>query len=314
MDNSVLVTTMWIFFLSVMIVFPFIGTSDRRTVCRRRIVERRWNVEMRNDDSGAVDSVNAQRYDPDDIRFRCTDDEREDLRKKGLIKKFEQYTKKITEDDFASYDKQDFESCKVSYHSKLDDESLSLPSTRSPFIKLASYLSFSDISKKSEYGSRSTCDEVEIISKGKDITYGDDDASISHDEEDISLGSFSIMPSLSELSLSRASSRQAQLVIPPAGVSLIDYDENNLEKAERIDSRVVPGECSICLAEYEIGDSICWSSFGHCKHVYHQDCIIQWFLASAKTEDGTREDGGDSSLRQLMSFRTSCPNCRQTFI
>ena len=62
MDNSVLVTTMWIFFLSVMIVFPFIGTSDRRTVCRRRIVERRWNVEMRNDDSGAVDSVNAQRW------------------------------------------------------------------------------------------------------------------------------------------------------------------------------------------------------------------------------------------------------------
>ena len=44
-------------------------------------------------DSCFLFSILKTRYDPDDIRFRCSDEEKEDLRKKGLMKKFEKYTK-----------------------------------------------------------------------------------------------------------------------------------------------------------------------------------------------------------------------------
>mmetsp|Transcript_26405 Transcript_26405/g.39032 ORF Transcript_26405/g.39032 Transcript_26405/m.39032 type:complete len:246 (+) Transcript_26405:133-870(+) len=56
--------------------------------------------------------------------------------------------------------------------------------------------------------------------------------------------------------------------------------------------REVPAVCTICLASYEIGDSVCHSPNEHCIHVFHTDCAVTWL---------SKKD------------QTLCPCCRQEF-
>jgi len=48
-------------------------------------------------------------------------------------------------------------------------------------------------------------------------------------------------------------------------------------------------ECAICMIEYDVGDVVIYST--HCRHAFHQDCILDWF---------SRE-------------KTQCPSCREVF-
>ena len=283
----------------------------------------------------------------------------------------------------------DLESCNISYHSVKGDGS-SLASTRSPFLRMASYLSFSEISKKNESGSGLICDGVETFHNDlscDDTSHGDtrdyrqsfsrrssfskisfsrassfsqkscDGTShcedidrplplsrrsstsklslsrassfsrkscdgTSHCEDIDCPLSLSRKSSTSKLSLSRGSShhsRKRLLMIPPPGVGLSNDEvsvENDTSKKKglKLDLRVVPAECSICLAEYEVGDHISWSAFGHCKHVFHRDCLMQWFLAHAKNEDLARQNEDGDDIRHMMDFDSPCPNCRQDFL
>ena len=49
--------------------------------------------------------------------------------------------------------------------------------------------------------------------------------------------------------------------------------------------------CSICLADYDDGDDICWSQNDKCNHFFHKECIQTWLL--------THEE---------------CPCCRRDFL
>jgi len=56
-------------------------------------------------------------------------------------------------------------------------------------------------------------------------------------------------------------------------------------------------QCPICLLQMEYGQSISYSNNPACKHVYHRDCISEWFFRP------TNE-----------SMNLFCPCCRQDFI
>mmetsp|Transcript_23659 Transcript_23659/g.28888 ORF Transcript_23659/g.28888 Transcript_23659/m.28888 type:complete len:211 (-) Transcript_23659:70-702(-) len=49
--------------------------------------------------------------------------------------------------------------------------------------------------------------------------------------------------------------------------------------------------CAICLGEYDVGDSVCWSYNPECTHAFHTDCILEWL---EKNKD--------------------CPCCRNKFV
>jgi hypothetical protein len=51
-------------------------------------------------------------------------------------------------------------------------------------------------------------------------------------------------------------------------------EENNATQ----DSRRSQWLCSICLAEYQERDEICWSQNPDCMHVFHYRCIEAWLL------------------------------------
>lgn len=58
---------------------------------------------------------------------------------------------------------------------------------------------------------------------------------------------------------------------PSCDISSVEDDGNN-------DCRLVPNRCAICLDDYQVKDKVVWSSNVLCNHVFHYDCIMDWFV------------------------------------
>lgn len=84
-------------------------------------------------------------------------------------------------------------------------------------------------------------------------------------------------------------------------------------------TRHVPNGCTICLAAFTPGDKLTWSSNTECSHVFHQDCLLNWFQAVGRRLQRKRarrriKIGQEAdSLKQLCQFPKLCPCCRQVF-
>jgi cell division septation protein DedD len=71
-------------------------------------------------------------------------------------------------------------------------------------------------------------------------------------------------------------------LVPPPGITWRQFqnDEEVKEDRESAAARAVSSHCSICLCDMEVGDQITWSANISCNHVYHYDCIYNWFVMS----------------------------------
>ena len=92
-------------------------------------------------------------------------------------------------------------------------------------------------------------------------------------------------------------------------------------------TRDVPINCPICLSTYQPSDLICYSpNYPKCSHVFHQSCIIKWFVEVGR-HDSTIVIGHCDSLlsmkkkksrlndeEYLLGYRMECPCCRQVFV
>ena len=91
--------------------------------------------------------------------------------------------------------------------------------------------------------------------------------------------------------------------------------------------RQIPNGCAICLCPFEATDKVTWSSNKECKHVFHADCLLNWFKTSGRRHLRRRrrqeeQSGGGNQvlsyavdpLVKIINFPMLCPCCRQVFV
>lgn len=107
---------------------------------------------------------------------------------------------------------------------------------------------------------------------------------IQHDIHDIELGES--LPTLVEVGDGSGDDTKAMEVydddifadettfieIPSQGLPSLDAPLEDKRK------RLVPSLCAICLANYEVGDDVVWSSNSECEHAFHEQCIEKWLM------------------------------------
>ena len=71
----------------------------------------------------------------------------------------------------------------------------------------------------------------------------------------------------------------------------------------------ISGTCVICLEQFHKDEVIVWSEDPTCHHVYHHDCLVDYFAAHAER---TTSIGHGRTLR-LDVPQNPCPTCRQPF-
>jgi hypothetical protein len=108
---------------------------------------------------------------------------------------------------------------------------------------------------------------------------------------------------------------EATVTIPMAG------DEYHEDHGSEV-TREVPNGCAICLCAFDEKDSITWSSNASCNHVFHRDCIVDWFVANGRKvlQRQRRQDArtgvvqlSDNALKRITSCPMLCPCCRRDF-
>ena len=83
--------------------------------------------------------------------------------------------------------------------------------------------------------------------------------------------------------------------------------------------------CAVCLNPFEVNQKVTWSSNPDCPHVYHHQCLLEWFVAVGtrdwKTRAGRHDIGTGNDLessmesmrKEICDFVTLCPCTRQDF-
>jgi RING-like zinc finger len=108
---------------------------------------------------------------------------------------------------------------------------------------------------------------------------------------------------------------QQKVYIPLPGQTTLNAEATEDSVRTR---RMVNSGCAICLCRFDPEEKITWSATPTCPHVFHNDCILHWFLAvGRKAENRCVENHPDMTdddiLRAICDFPTNCPSCRQSF-
>ena len=107
--------------------------------------------------------------------------------------------------------------------------------------------------------------------------------------------------------------------IPMAGECRHDVLPEHVKGTQRKE----PNGCAICLCPFEISDKVTWSSNPSCQHVFHEECIKDWLMASGrkflKRQRREQRRTGNLSydsdpVSKITGFPMLCPCCRQPFI
>jgi len=108
-------------------------------------------------------------------------------------------------------------------------------------------------------------------------------------------------------------------------VEAIESQQRHLQQQRRAYS----DGCVVCLNPFEVNQKVTWSSNKDCQHVFHHQCLLEWFDSVGKKAfqkkripqnlgpSNDLESIPSSSLslieKEICDFATQCPCCRQDY-
>lgn len=108
--------------------------------------------------------------------------------------------------------------------------------------------------------------------------------------------------------------QHSSFCIPLAGQRLAKGEGEMTQLPRRIES----DGCAICMNPLDVGQKVVWSSNPECSHVFHHQCLLDWFLAVGakkwKVQAARHIEMDPVSLEQEISkFPKLCPICRRDY-
>lgn len=296
---------MWCCTMVVFIALPFCTSKRRREMCKQGIRERRWirDEEYPEDfDETPVTQARRQQQQREETqrRFRTTKTQEDAIRQQYLSYLMENYTISLGESDI--YDNEATETKGAEY---TDDSSCSDEKERGDLHhKLENHCDATVISSNiGSFDSRDTFDTKNSRTDIEALSETDTPVRESRANSEDSNG-------LLEFEFDNGQ----QVRVPLAGQAV----GNGSTACIPPERRVVSNGCAICLCPFNEGEEITWSSNPDCCHVFHNDCIVNWYLAvGRKAQKRRKRDNPDmtdeEALDTICAFPVLCPCCRQEF-
>lgn len=102
--------------------------------------------------------------------------------------------------------------------------------------------------------------------------------------------------------------------------TVVGVDEENPSTNNAVVTcrRLTPSGCTICLCLFQPDEQVTWSSNTECSHVFHNECLLHWYLAVGRKAQRQRlrrspDISNEEMLSKICDFPTLCPTCRQPF-
>jgi hypothetical protein len=302
-SNNILWTAILTFGLIFFTVMPFCYSKRRRKLCMRRIRERRWIEDERMTNQWYIEAQSVRQeerrrqLEEQQRSFERTRTQEDEIREQFLREKMKNYTI-------------------VSFIQFGFSRHIVLQNLIHRFFFILQRLSESDLVEESE-SQVETMTFDKISRESEDHTQGMDsmEHSLRGDLSDIDEEAPSkvkeesnpVSENNNEADFRYFQEKNGAVCIPAPG------KETTSEK-----NRDVPNGCTICLCQFTTEECVTWSANKNCRHVFHHDCLVHWFLAVGQKVQAKRylrnpEIGEDEALAAICQFPTLCPCCRQDF-
>merc|ERR1719379_1418819 len=278
---------MWVGAATVFLALPLITSKRRRILCMRAIRERRW---ISDDECVELGSDSQRRRQEEERRrnFRTTKSQEDDIRTQYLSFLMNNYTISLTKSDI---------------HNDEDNSEDDTGVTQNDSEKQVDDVRNESNTTADTIDSDAQVIDIEAPAPLRERSSGSEDSS-----EDLLEVEFD---------------NRLRLSVPLPGHAISkEKDESESEEIETTvttaNRRLVSNGCAICLCQFEAGEEITWSSNPNCPHVFHKDCIINWYLTvGRKTQRRRKKENPDmtdeEALELICKFPILCPCCRQEF-
>lgn len=290
---------MWFLTMIVFVVLPFCTSKRRRVLCMRGIRERRWIGDDEYNEYGSSVRQERRQHQREETQrhFQTTRTQEDEIRHQYLSFAMENYTIMLKKSDIREGEEDDENNCGPSTTMSIDNEKQILEHD------VENQCDTTIIS--SDICSQDTIDTED--DKGTDIKTPSSVREKRADSED------------SEDLLSFEFDKNHTVCVPLSGQAVRKEEEQTESTRNVCDSRrLVSNGCAICLCPFEAEEKITWSSNPDCCHVFHTDCIINWYLAVGRKTQKRRKRNNpnmtdEEALNLICEFPILCPCCRQQF-
>ncbi|KAG7364612.1 ring finger domain containing protein [Nitzschia inconspicua] len=291
-DEAILMVICTASMLIIFLCLPFCITKSRRDLCWRRIKERQWIPDARDDSYTAAlrrqQEQRQQQLREEQLHFSTSRTQEDDIREIFLLQCMENYTMSLSRKDIHEMEET---------HSRAG--SIKSLGSRQSFR----YSKKNSLNRDmSESGTVALDLEAQIVGDENKVKEKRPD-SLADDEEEQAVLAFAFDEGC------------RKVYVPLPGQTAVGSEETVLSPSAR---RMVNSGCAICLCTFDTGEKITWSATPECPHIFHSDCILQWYLAVGRKMQRKHirqhpDMSNEEMLAKICDFPINCPCCRQRF-